>query len=191
MEDLLARFDPDWRMLSRTPLRRHLSEVRSIFRDQEAVDRILREEGDRLVYEVHAGEVPEAEGHVAYCTTIIYPGTVGEEFHMTRGHFHSKRGTGEVYLGLRGRGLLLLRREEGPYKVLEFGEGIVAYVPPFWGHRTVNTGKEPLVFFAAWPADAGHDYALAEELGFGVFVLCSSEGYRLVESPSSLGNGGA
>jgi hypothetical protein len=63
MEDLLARFDPDWRMLSRTPLRRHLSEVRSIFRDQEAVDRILREEGDRLVYEVHAwGRFPKPKG---------------------------------------------------------------------------------------------------------------------------------
>lgn len=160
-------------------LRRYLSQIRHIFANQRAVEAILKSEGDRLVYEVYVAEIPEAEGHVAYSTTIIYPGQVGDEYHMTKGHFHVRRGTGEVYFGLRGRGLLLLRREEGDSEVVPLEEGSVAYVPPFWGHRTVNIGQEPLIFFAAWPADAGHDYETAERLGFGVRVLHAGRGYRL------------
>jgi len=185
MEGLVAHLLPHGQIEPSLVLRRYLSEIRGIYRDQEAVNKILREEGDRLVYEVYLGEVPEAEGHVAYCTTVIYPGTVGDEFHMTKGHFHARRDTAEVYLGLRGKGLLLLRREQGPYQVLEFGAGLLGYVPPFWAHRTVNIGDEPLVFFAAWPADAGHDYVTAERLGFGVFVRRLLDGYRLEEALGS------
>ena len=46
------------------------------------------------------------------------------------------------------------------------GPGVVAYVPPHWAHRTVNTGSEPFVFLAIYPGDAGHDYGTIETEGF-------------------------
>ena len=44
--------------------------------------------------------------------------------------------------------------------------GSLVYVPPFWAHRSVNTGREPLTMLAIWPADAGHNYGDIEKEGF-------------------------
>jgi glucose-6-phosphate isomerase len=49
--------------------------------------------------------------------------------------------------------------------------GTVNYVPGGWAHRSVNVGDEPLVFFAAFPADAGYDYKTIEEQGFPVLLV--------------------
>jgi glucose-6-phosphate isomerase len=57
--------------------------------------------------------------------------------------------------------------------------GTVAYVPPRWAHRTVNTGDEPFVFFAVYPGQAGHDYGAIEETGFTQRVLRTPEGPML------------
>ena len=35
-----------------------------------------------------------------------------------------------------------------------------------WGHRTVNTGDEPLVSFCVYPGEAGHNYGDIEKEGF-------------------------
>ncbi len=95
---------------------------------------------------------------------------------MTKGHFHSVRDTGEVYLGLSGHGYLLLMTEEGGRSASPMGPGTVAYVPPYWAHRTVNTGDEPFVFFAVYPGQAGHDYGTIEQSGFAQRVLRTPEG---------------
>jgi glucose-6-phosphate isomerase len=42
----------------------------------------------------------------------------------------------------------------------------MVYVPPYWAHRSVNTGSEPLVSYCVYPADAGHNYGDIEEEGF-------------------------
>src|SRR5262245_27162381 len=88
---------------------RRLSDMRPMFHDPMAVDEILAQEGDRLIYEVYAADLPEDEGQILYCTTIIYPGQVGGEYHMTKGHYHAKRDRAETYLGLAGEGNLLLQ----------------------------------------------------------------------------------
>nr|NIO36255.1 glucose-6-phosphate isomerase [Candidatus Bathyarchaeota archaeon] len=38
-------------------------------------------------------------------------------------------------------------------------------------HRSVNTGSDRLVFFAAYPSDAGHDYLSTERKGFAKVVV--------------------
>ena len=38
--------------------------------------------------------------------------------------------------------------------------------PPYWGHRSINTGNEPLISFCVYPADAGHNYGDIEREGF-------------------------
>ncbi|GAB4514149.1 MAG: glucose-6-phosphate isomerase [Anaerolineae bacterium] len=152
-------------------IERRLSHMRRMYANTAEAERILTEEGDRLIYEVYPADLPEEEGHVLYCTTIIHPGTIGGEFHMTKGHYHSKRDRGEVYMGLAGTGGLLLQTEDGQTHYEPMVAGTVAYVPPYWAHRTMNTGTEPFIFFAAWPGDAGHDYGTIEELGFAKLVM--------------------
>ena len=44
--------------------------------------------------------------------------------------------------------------------------GRMVYVPPYWAHRSVNTGNEPLIFFCVWPGGAGHNYGDIEREGF-------------------------
>jgi len=162
---------------------RHLSDMRHMYADMDAVDEILAQEGDRLIYEVRAVDLPEEEGQVLHSTTIIYPGRVGEEFHMTKGHFHEKRHCAEVYLGLAGQGYLLLQAEDGRVRSVPMRSGTMAYVPPMWAHRTVNIGDGPFIFLAVWPGDAGHDYGTIEQTGFAELVVDREGHVTCVDNP--------
>jgi len=164
-------------------LRRYLSGMSDLYADSSAAQRILAEEGVRLIYEVYVVDVPEAEGQVLHSTTIIYPGRIGQEFHMTKGHFHVKRDRAEIYLGLAGTGALLLQTDDGIVRSVEMRRGAVAYVPPLWAHRTVNTGDAPFAFFAAWPGDAGHDYASIEQQGFAKLLVSQDGRAVLIDNP--------
>ena len=44
-----------------------------------------------------------------YCISKLYPGTVGDECFMTKGHYHAVPATAEVYLCLRGRGRMMMK----------------------------------------------------------------------------------
>lgn len=135
---------------------------------------------DRLVYRVFLMPVPEESSEIQCSTTILEPGMVGDEFHMTKGHFHQVRDRSEVYVGLSGTGMLVMATEGGRHAVEPIEPGTINYVPGGWAHRSVNIGDEPLVFFAAYVGDAGHDYATIEEKGFPVVVLKGDDGPRIV-----------
>ena len=155
-----------------TVIKRHLSDMRYMYADNKAEQQILEAEGDRLIYEVYLVDgLPEEEGQVLHCTTVIYPGLIGAEFHMTKGHFHAKRDRGEVYLGLSGVGFVNLQTGAGEVRQVRMEPGAVVYVPPLWAHRTINSSDEPLIFLSAWPGDAGHDYGTIERLGFAELCL--------------------
>ena len=86
---------------------------------------------------------------------------------MTKGHYHAVPGTGEVYLGLKGRGRILMKTAEGKTTEEDMTPGRMVYVPPYWAHRSVNTGASgPLVSFCVYPAEAGHNYGDIETEGF-------------------------
>jgi len=127
--------------------------------------------GDPLVYEVYQRDVPSVAGELAVCTTVLQPGRVGDEYYMTKGHFHEVRDRAELYYGLTGTGLLLLETEDGRTATNPMRPNTAAYVPGGWAHRTVNTGAEPLTFLAVYPGDAGHDYGTIESSGFSVRVV--------------------
>ena len=150
-------------------VRRHLSHMRGMFLDAAAEQDTLRV-GDPLVYEVFQYDMPHSVGELIPCTTVLYPGRIGEEFFMTKGHFHEQRDRAEVYYGLQGEGRLVLYRDEEA-ETVPITAGTVAYVPPYWAHRTVNTGDEPFVFLAVYHGDAGHDYGTIETDGFPQVVL--------------------
>jgi len=161
---------------------RRLSDMRGMYLDISATEELLKQ-GDPLLYEVCEVDVPHEEGQLIYCTSIIYPGQVGHEYHMTKGHFHSKEGTAEIYFGLRGRGYLLTQTHDGQVSVIEIVPGTVAYIPPFWAHRTVNIGDEKFVFFAVYPGDAGHNYGIIEEGGFAKLVVEKNGKPAVVDNP--------
>lgn len=167
----------------REVIRRRLSDMRGMYADAQAVEQILGTEGDRLIYEVYAVDLPEREGLVLYSTTVIYPGRVGDEYHMTKGHYHEKRDRSEMYVGLSGEGYLVLQAEDGTVRGVPMQKGVIAYVPPCWAHRTVNTGNVPFVFLAAWPGDAGHDYRTIEQSGFARLLVERDGQPVFVENP--------
>jgi len=149
---------------------RRLSDLRGCYRDAATLEGLIRED-DRVVYEYAEAEVAEEPGQLRWGTTVIYPGKVGDEYHMTKGHRHAWTEASEVYLGLRGFGWVLVESPQGESAVVELRPGQVAYVPPGWAHRTVNVGNTPLVFFAVYPATAGHDYASVAARGFAKRVV--------------------
>lgn len=164
-------------------IQRRLSQMRGMYADSAEAARILADEGDRLIYEVHAAALPEEEGQILHGTTRICSGRVGAEYHMTKGHYHARREQGEVYLGLSGWGWLVMQNESGASQVIEMKTGTAAYVPPFWAHRTVNIGNDDFVFFAAWAGEAGHDYGTIEREGFRKLALMRGGHPQIIDNP--------
>ncbi|MHA1610163.1 MAG: glucose-6-phosphate isomerase family protein [Candidatus Njordarchaeales archaeon] len=149
---------------------RRLSDMREFFYDRTAVERILSHD-DPIIYEVYVYERSIAEGHLSCSITILYPGKIGKEFYMTKGHFHKKRDRAEVYIGLSGSGFILMMDENEEAKIARIEPDAIVYVPPYHAHRAINTGKEPLVFLAVFPSDAGHDYDTIRKKGFPKLVI--------------------
>lgn len=161
---------------------RRLSDLRGLFADPAAEAALLRQ--DPLVYRVYdATDLPKEDGHLLFSTTVIEAGRVGDEYFLTKGHFHARADRAELYYGLSGQGMLLLQTPEGRFASLPMVAGTAAYVPPYWGHRTVNTGAEPFVFLAAYPADAGYDYGTIARDGFAALVVAGPEGPRVIPNP--------
>jgi glucose-6-phosphate isomerase len=70
--------------------------------------------------------------------------------------------------------------------------GTVVYVPPYWIHRSVNTGTSPLVTFFCYPADAGQDYEIiARAGGMKTLIVADGEGWREVPNPRYRGRDAA
>jgi len=142
------------------------SDMRGCYADAKALEQLIAQ-GNPVHYEVSEVPVPESEGHLMYCLSWLLPGKVGDEYFMTKGHFHEKPGTAEIYLCLRGEGRMLMKSPSGQNAIQKMTRGAMVYVPPFWAHRSINTGSEPLASFCVYPADAGHNYAGIAASGFG------------------------
>jgi len=162
-----------------------LSELKDYFANPKAAEEILSKGKDPKVYEYYEFSVEDAPGQLTLGLTVIYPGKVGGEYFMTRGHFHEKPAA-EFYYGIYGTGMLLAQSEDGRTDYLVLKPGVIGYVPPGWGHRTINTGRRRFVFFFAYPSDAGHDYGIVKEKGFAKIVLEEKGKPKLVDNPRYL-----
>ncbi|MDD2393347.1 MAG: glucose-6-phosphate isomerase family protein [Eubacteriales bacterium] len=164
-------FDMVTGLSGKTPsTRRMLSQMKGMYADREAFEDMLQKE-DVLIYEFYELGLPEDSGDIAFGTSIVYPGKVGSEYFMTKGHFHTIIDTGEVYYCLSGQGLMLMEDPEGNTAAAELKKGCAVYCPKRYAHRSVNTGNEPLVTFFAFRGDAGHDYGTIETKGFRKLAL--------------------
>lgn len=150
--------------------RRVLSEMKDMFCDTAAAEKILETE-DPLIYEFYELGCPERAGDLAFGTTILYPGKVGNEYYMTKGHFHTILDTAEVYYTLDGEGYMVMENPDGDTIELPLTKGKAVYVSRSYAHRTVNTGNVPLVLFFTFAADAGHDYGTIETKGYHKLIV--------------------
>ena len=149
---------------------RAMKEVASIFRDQIAARAIAPETS---VYAVQSW-LPVAEGTqgaLFFGVSTIMPGKVGNEYFMTKGHFHLKSDRAEYYWGVAGKGMLILMDQNNNTWGEEVSPGSLHYIGGNTAHRLANTGDCELIVGACWPADAGHDYETIAQNGFTARLL--------------------
>jgi glucose-6-phosphate isomerase len=162
---------------------RTLSAMEGQYANQQAYKDMLAED-DVVLYEILEVKRPETAGELMHGLSIVHPGRVGDEYFMTKGHFHTVLETGEVYYCLKGEGMLVMETPEGDWSVEELRAGRVVYVPPRWAHRSVNTGRqEDLVTFFIYPGNAGHDYGTIEQQGFRKLVVDRDGRPTVVDNP--------
>src|SRR5262245_22573453 len=112
-------------------IQRHLSAMRGQYADTTAYESMLKE-GDTLLYEVYELVRPQVAGELLHGISIVHPGKVGDEYFMTKGHFHKVLETGEIYYCLQGQGVMVMETPEGEWCVQKFSPGEVLYVLPRW-----------------------------------------------------------
>jgi glucose-6-phosphate isomerase len=162
---------------------RHLSAMKGQFLDQDNYEDMLSVE-DAILYEVYEIKRSEVAGELLHGLSVLHPGKVGDEYFMTKGHFHTILDTAEVYYCLRGSGYMVMETPEGDWAVEPLRPQSVLYVPPRWAHRSVNTSlTEDLVTFFVYPGDAGHDYGSIELQGFRKLVLQHGGKPQIVDNP--------
>lgn len=147
-----------------------IGDLKDYFKDE--TKRMLLPQ-DKIIYEVQA-YLPVDEGTLGglfFGITKIHSGKVGNEYFMTRGHFHEVADRGEYYWGIKGQGALILMDRNRKVRAELMHEGSLHYIPAYTAHRVANTGDDELSFGACWPADAGHNYAEIAEHGFSGRVV--------------------
>jgi glucose-6-phosphate isomerase len=153
--------------------------IESAVRTIKDLERIFKNEDARrgldpnlVVYRVQSFfPAGEENGSLGWGTTFLEPGMVGNEYFMTKGHYHARRGRGEFYLTVKGSGALILMDESRHTWYEPMSPHTLHYIPGHTAHRVANTGDLALSFLACWPSDAGHDYGSIANHGFSARLL--------------------
>jgi glucose-6-phosphate isomerase len=166
----------------RKPTRRFLSRMKGMYADDAAYEAAVRAD-DEIVYDFYELGLPETPGNLLFGTSIVYPGKVGNEYFMTKGHFHTILDTAEVYYCLSGNGYMLMENPEGDWDAQLLTPGRAVYVPGRYAHRSINIGDEKLVTFFVFRADAGHDYGTIETKGFRKLIVEKDGKPAVIDNP--------
>ena len=126
------------------------------------------------------------EQNLRFDITVIPPGTMGEEYVKTKGHYHplSPSGIGypEFYQVLAGEALYLLQRSDlRDIVVVTAKAGEFVLIPPGYGHVTVNPGKGELVMANLVSAGFASEYTFYEQMQGGAYYLMVDGGW--VQNP--------
>jgi len=164
-------------------LLRRLSSMTGQYFDAAAYDSLLRKD-DILVYEVYENiNMSKMPGELYHGSSIVHSGKVGQEYFMTKGHFHQVLDTAEVYYCVHGHGFMMMETPGGEWATEELKPGVVLYVPPRWAHRSINVGKNDLITFFIYPGDAGHDYGTIEVKGFRKLLVDRGGKPTVIDNP--------
>lgn len=144
---------------------RRLCDLAGVFADEAARAAMNPE---TVVYRVqmHDAEKEGTPGGLLFGTSVVMPGKVGDEYFMTKGHYHARRDTAEYYFCIAGQGALILMREDGTCWAEPMERGTLHYIERSVAHRLANTGANPLVVGCCWGSDIGHDYESIARGGF-------------------------
>jgi glucose-6-phosphate isomerase len=153
-----------------THMERRMKDLAGVFEDEQSY---LSFDPETLVYEVDSYFPVEdgTPGGLFFGLTVIHPGKVGNEYFMTKGHFHEQRDRAEYYWGIKGRGMLIFMDQDRNTWGKIMTPGSLHYIPSYVAHRVANTGTDPLAFCACWPSDAGHDYGTVSDRGFSARLI--------------------
>ncbi|MEI8200854.1 MAG: glucose-6-phosphate isomerase family protein [Eubacteriales bacterium] len=163
--------------------RRYLGDMKDMFADKDAAEK-LTAESNPLVYEFYEMGTPDNPGDVAFGSSIVYPGKVGDEYFFTKGHFHTILETAEIYYCLSGTGFMLIESPEGDWQALPLTPGMAAYVPKRYAHRSINCGTESLITFFAFRGDAGHNYGTIETKGYRKLIVEKNGKPEIIDNPN-------
>ena len=161
----------------------HLNKMVAYFVNKEAIKTILSSGENPLIYETQIIDWPSKEGIIKIGSTTIYPGEIGDELYHNRGHYHQKDQTSEIYIGLKGRGRIVMQKEDGKTRILPLELHDVAHIPPGWAHRVINIGRDKMSFMFACLADAGSNYEPIKERGFKKILVKKDEKIEVTENP--------
>ena len=162
---------------------RSLSTMKEAFGDQDAAEAALARGEDPRIVEVYMAPVPHGEGFLMANINVVYPGKVGTEYFMTKGHIHDDPDHApEIYITVKGTGKLLMQNMAGDYSVLDMAEGLINYIPAPYAHRCINTGSQPLVYLGVFPADTERDYSF-DSRNFKKLVVERDGQAVLVDNP--------
>ncbi|MBN2775798.1 MAG: cupin domain-containing protein [Prolixibacteraceae bacterium] len=144
---------------------RKLKDIAGIFQNSRA----LADMDTRQTAYIVQAWLPVEDGTpdgLFFGTTNLMPGKVGDEYFMTKGHFHTLSDRAEFYWGVKGEGMLILMDRERNTWAEKMFPGSLHYIPSHVAHRVANTGSSTLIFGACWPSDAGHDYDEIAKTGY-------------------------
>ena len=165
-----------------------LPDLAGLYRDAAAYEARLAADDGRPVYWVETSRTEDGPGGLITGVSVLEPGTVGEEYVMTRGHLHAVADRSELYVGLSGSGVMVLDSVDGQSRVVEIGPGQAVYVPGHWVHRSVNVGRERLSTLFCYAADAGQDYSIIERAGgMKSLVVTDGDGWAVRPNPDHRG----
>ncbi|WP_432799344.1 glucose-6-phosphate isomerase family protein [Poriferisphaera sp. WC338] len=161
-------------------LRRTIGDLIGVFADQQAYNEIAP---GTLAYEanLYLPVKQGTQGGLFFGNTKVMPMMIGNEYNMTKGHFHKNRDAAEYYWCIAGEGALILMNEDRSCRAEYMTPGSLHYIPGRTAHRVANIGKHVLTLGACWPADAGHDYETIAKQGFSARLLCVNGKPQLVD----------
>jgi len=164
---------------------KRIRDLDGLYLDQSAFASLAASRREEVAYEVYEFRPNENPGDLIFGTSILYPGKVGDEYFMTRGHIHSKSDRPEIYYCQSGSGVMLMETPPGETRSVAMKPQTVVYVPPHWIHRSVNIGSDILVTFFCYPADSGQDYEIiARAKGMKVLIVDDHAGsWREIPNP--------
>jgi glucose-6-phosphate isomerase, archaeal len=142
-----------------------LEDVDGLYRDEQAYQAARADRAGAPVYWVESSQQEDGPGGLITGVSVLEPGRIGDEYHMTRGHLHVKADRAELYVGLIGHGVMLLDDLNGHSEAIEVRPGEAVYVPGYWVHRSVNVGAERFATLFCYAADAGQDYDIIARAG--------------------------
>ncbi len=174
-DELLTRFNPDTGVIEGgESVIRRLSDLKNLFVNKAAFEAALGN-GNPVVYTVSTLQPAQGEGQLHLGIGVLMPGRIGDEYYFTKGHLHSWGTAAEFYIGIKGRGMMVLQ-DESSHKsvVLDLLPNSIVYVPGHTAHRTVNVGNSPLIYFGVYPAEAGHDYGALEKQNFRKVIIAKN-----------------